>query len=130
MDPAEYLDPNEVEANLAKYDAMLDLLAPVPPAYMSIVEVDPTDVPSELRYLIPLARAFGIGDDIHREKVIAATPYETLIALKHLIDEAEEVIQTWLGSPAAMSKLSRAYVAFTNLTIVADGVRPRDIGGR
>ena len=122
MDPAAFLDPAEVESNREKYDSMLRVLVPIAPAYVASVDFDPMDVPAEIRYLIPLARVFGIGDDIFREELVSATPRDTLLAVKRLVGDAEVTLEAWLLSPAATARVDAAYVAFTNLTLVADGV--------
>lgn len=87
------------------------------------VDFDERDVPKSLRHLIPLARVWGIGDDVLREDLQDAADPTALRELKALVTAANDDLDEWLTSPKAISSgPSKAYLAFTNLRMVADSV--------
>ena len=85
-------------------------------------EFDEGEVPVALKHLIPLARVWGIGDDLLREDMREAADPEALKELKRAVRAVEDELDKWLLSPQALAKMSKAYVAFTNLVMVADEI--------
>jgi hypothetical protein len=86
------------------------------------VDFDENDVPDSLKHLIPLARVWGIGDDVLREDMVEAADPAALKELKSAISSVKQDLRTWLSSPPEVARLSPAYLAFTNLRMVADEV--------
>lgn len=86
------------------------------------VDFDESEVPDSLKYLIPLARVWGIGDDVLREDMVAAADPAAMKDLKRAVRAVDRDLSKWLTSPAALSKISPAYLAFANLLMVADEV--------
>jgi len=87
------------------------------------IDFDERDVPASLNHLIPLARIYGISDDLLRDDVVRAADPATLRKVKALVNAASDDLNDWLTSPKELSSgPSDAYVAFTNLTMVADSV--------
>ncbi len=87
------------------------------------IDFDERDVPPRLKHLIPLARMWGIRDDLLRDDMRHAADPKTLKDLKALVEAATDDLDAWLTSPKELSSgPSDAYVAFTNLTMVADSV--------
>lgn len=91
------------------------------------VEFDERDVPASLKHLIPLAHVWGIGDDVLRDDLRKAADPEALQELKALVAAADDDLDAWLTSPEEIgaSGPSDAYLAFTNLRMVADAVRAK-----
>ncbi len=86
------------------------------------VDFDEGDVPDSLRHLIPLARIWGIGDDVLREDMVEAADSSALNELKSAVTASKQDLRNWLSSPVALAKPTPAYLAFTNLRMVADEV--------
>ena len=87
-------------------------------------EFDERDVPSSFRHLIPLARVWGIGDDVLRDEVRRAADPQALKDLKQTIGEVDDQFDEWLTSPEALAAgPTSAYLGFTNLRMSADAVR-------
>jgi hypothetical protein len=87
------------------------------------IDFDERDVPPSLKHLIPLARIYGISDDLLRDDLRRAADPKALQELKALVNAANDDLDAWLTSPKELSSgPSDAYVAFTNLTMVADSV--------
>lgn len=87
------------------------------------VEFDESEVPSALKHLIPLARVWGVGDDVLRDDMRRAADPDALKELKRAVADVDDDFDAWLASPEALAKgPTPAYVAFTNLRIVADAV--------
>ena len=88
------------------------------------VVLEPDDVPPSIRYLIPLGRRWGIGDDIYRDQAAYAASAAERVALVRTIREAPEDLWVWLVGPEAeAARPSNAYVAFTCLTMAFDMAR-------
>jgi hypothetical protein len=87
------------------------------------IDFDEREVPPSLKHLIPLAHVWGIRDDLLRDDMRRAADPATLKELKALVYAADDELEAWLISPEELSHSpSDAYVAFTNLTMVADSV--------
>ncbi|MBO0836354.1 MAG: hypothetical protein J2P28_12735 [Actinobacteria bacterium] len=88
------------------------------------VEFDEGAVPASVKHLIPLARVWGIADDVLRDDMRQAADPEALKELKRAVAEVDDDLDEWLTSPDALSNgPTPAYLAFTNLRMVADAVR-------
>lgn len=86
------------------------------------IKLDSNKVPMAVRHLIPLAEQFGIGDDLIREDVVAKTPPSEIAAMRKAVRDCEHELEIWLAGPAADSPtFSDEYIAFTCLTMAADG---------
>jgi len=86
------------------------------------VNFDESEVPDSLKYLIPLARVWGVGDDVLREDMVEAADPAALKELKRAVYAVDAELTEWLMSPAALAVISPAYLAFSSLRMVADGV--------
>jgi hypothetical protein len=85
--------------------------------------LDPQQVPGPLRGLIPLAEYWGIRDDLIREDLVDRASSEQLVAVKTAVRAHEDELMAWLTSSDETSRgPSEAYVAFSNLLMVADSV--------
>ncbi|MBV9100950.1 MAG: hypothetical protein JO198_07895 [Candidatus Dormibacteraeota bacterium] len=84
------------------------------------VEFDDGDVPSSVRHLIPLARHWGIGDDVLREHLVHAGDPRDLAEMKAAVEAAEDALDAWLTSADALRDPSAAYLAFTSLRMAAE----------
>ena len=60
------------------------------------IELQPDDVPEELRDVVPIARKFGVGCDGLRMEVIEAASPQELSELRDLMERHWFVIQKWL----------------------------------
>jgi hypothetical protein len=86
------------------------------------IRLDPSEVPELLRHLIPLAERYGIPDDLIREDFVAKTPPGDLAELRRIVQEHDELLDSWLAGPAATAPtVSEAYIAFTCMRMAADG---------
>lgn len=94
---------------------------------MSKSKLDPNKVPASLTNLLPMAEAWGIGDDYEREKKVASASLEELEELIHSIDQnSNEDLFGWLAGPEADNPFPSAeYVAITCLTMAIDSARLR-----
>ena len=71
-----------------------------------------------------MARVWGVGDDVLRDDMRRRADPEELRALKKAVVVLDDELDEWLTSPEALaSEPSAAYLAFTNLRIVADCVQ-------
>ncbi len=87
-----------------------------------IIKLDPANVPSPLRPLIPLAEVFGIGDDLIRADFIARLPAEALENLRKTVEPFADELDKWLAGPAAgKPPFGPEYIAFTCMRMAADG---------
>ena len=84
--------------------------------------LDASEVPEELRSLIPYAQIWGISDDINRDAMLSKTPTALRTHLKKLVIDKEEVFENWLGREHVSSPPTSAQVAFTALLIAADSI--------
>jgi hypothetical protein len=84
------------------------------------VEFDETEVPDSLKHLIPLARIYGIGEDLLREDLVEAAGPAAIRALKQAVAAVDAEFDSWLTSPDALARMSPAHLAFSNLRMAAD----------
>jgi hypothetical protein len=86
-----------------------------------LIQLDPREVPSKLRHLVPLAEHFGIPDDLIRQDLLAKTPAEEVEEMRRVVAAHDEAFDEWLGGPeAAGPNYSAEYIAFTCLRMAAD----------
>ena len=88
---------------------------------MGKIAVNLCRIPNELHGLVPLARYFGIQDDLEREmRVRTATP-ESLQQLCAAVIEHDDLLDAWLAGPeATASHLSDEYIMFSAMRMAAD----------
>lgn len=85
--------------------------------------LDPTFVPPELHDLIPYAEHFGIADDLLREEVVTATPFDMMQTVKAKVEEHEDELDDWLAGPESYDDdPSDEYLAFSALRFATDFV--------
>ena len=83
--------------------------------------VNPTKVPRELRHLIPLAKYFGIPDDLEREMTVNSASSEMLQQLRTAVIEHDNFLDDWLAGPEASGpNFSDEYIVFTAMRMAAD----------
>jgi hypothetical protein len=88
---------------------------------MGTLVVNLKNVPSELHYLIPLARYFGIPDDYAREAKVKSASPEMLEQLREAILKHNDVLDAWLaGLEASGPNFSDEYVMFSAMRMAAD----------
>lgn len=75
-------------------------------------EVDPDRVPESLRHLVPLARQWGIGDDVERMEFIERSSAADRDALADALDPHHADITAWLDSfePGEMPDEAAAFM--------------------
>ena len=86
------------------------------------IEFNEAEVPDVLKHLIPLAHVWGIGDDVLRDDMMAIADPGALKELKRAVRAVDRDFSAWLTSPKALAKITPAYLAFTNLRMLADAV--------
>lgn len=90
--------------------------------------LNPGNVPVQLRGLIPLARQWGIPDDVYRINAVEFATAEQLAMLAGCFGSAEEseILSDWLTGPESHSSTpSYEYITFTCLTMAMDHARVR-----
>jgi hypothetical protein len=85
-------------------------------------EFDEAEVPDSVKHLIPLAKVWGIGDDLLRDAMARAADPDALRELKIAVLAVDDELERWLLSREALATISPAYLAVTNLVMVADSV--------
>jgi len=82
------------------------------PAPSSRYTLDPTQVPESLRHLVPLAREWGIGDDVERMEYIERSSAADREDLVTAIAPHHSEITAWLDSfgTRAMSDEAAAFM--------------------
>jgi hypothetical protein len=84
-----------------------------------IVELDATQVPADLRHLVPFAEKWGIGDDIIRNDFIDRSSSAERRELHDALYEPHERITAWIDSFAGRS-LSPEAEAFVYMQTALD----------
>ena len=88
---------------------------------MGKIAVNLGKIPNELHCLIPLARYFGIPDDVEREKRVRTSTLESLQQLRAAVIEHDYLLDAWLAGPeATASHFSDEYVMFSAMRMAAD----------
>ena len=87
------------------------------------VEFSSDDVPCVLREYIPLAKKWGVNDDIVREDMIARASDEERAELKIAVGGIQDELDEWLAGPESFSTApTEAYLAFTAMRLAADEI--------
>ena len=82
-----------------------------------------TDVPAELRQLIPYAVIWGLSDDWARQDLMKRTPAALKRNLKWVVQQFDNQLDAWLAGPEAAGPThSKAYIAFSAMRMGADFV--------
>src|SRR6476646_7581260 len=86
---------------------------------------DAQNVPPKLKSLLPIAEAWGIGDDFEREQSLSRASLEDLEMLVHCIDGISDAdFYGWLGGPESYSpNPTKEYIAFSCLALAIDCAR-------
>jgi hypothetical protein len=79
-------------------------------------------MPSAVRSLLPLAREWGISDDIERSMKVESASLKELRDLVSQVDSAGEVVYGWLDA-SAVDPPDPDYTAITSLTMAVDEAR-------
>jgi hypothetical protein len=88
--------------------------------------LDPAHVPPALHPLIPYVEIWSTSDDQTREEMFDVAPKVALEDLQRIADDHFDEIDAWLGGPESESpKVSREYVAFTDLRIAREYLAAR-----
>lgn len=84
-------------------------------------------MPAELSPLLPLARIWGIEDDIGRAAKVKDASLEELRNMVDAVDATDEaILDGWLTGPESYSASpSEEYIAITCLTMAVDAARIR-----
>ena len=78
------------------------------------------DVPCDLQGLIPYAEFWAVLEDGDRLDLFDAAPNEVQSNLYYVVQRSNDALNKWLGGKDSYAKpLSAAYIAFTQLTLVA-----------
>jgi hypothetical protein len=87
-----------------------------------LVDLDPDRVPVAVRPLLPLARRWGISDDVHRVNAVRRASRAELASLVDVVDGSfGPDLEAWLiGPEATADSPSPEYVAVSALTMAAD----------
>ena len=93
-----------------------------PPAGSAAVEqLDPVRVPADLQHLVPLAREWGIGDDVDRNaKVSRSTPADRE-RLRAALKPYQTRITAWLDSFAG-GRMSDEAAAFMYMQLALEEI--------
>jgi hypothetical protein len=79
--------------------------------------------PLSVRYLMPLAERWGIGDDVERNLAVENASEAERSELIEQVAVAPDEVWSWLGDSDEGEARTPEYVAFTCLTIAADAAR-------
>lgn len=86
------------------------------------MRLDLASVPEGLRSVIPLAKKWGISDDMLRRREKTRASQEELTELTRIVVAHDDQLDRWLAGPAADHVLLTAeYLAFANMRMAADG---------
>lgn len=80
-----------------------------------------SDVPNELKPLIPYARFWGVADDCKREQLVEHASKDIINNLKYSVEIFDDALDGWLsGSESTCPEFSDAYIAFSAMRMAAD----------
>lgn len=79
-------------------------------------------MPNAVRSLLPLAREWGIPDDIERSMRVESASQDALHNLVSQFDSAGDLVYGWLDASAG-SPADPDYIAVTSLTMAVDEAR-------
>jgi hypothetical protein len=82
--------------------------------------LSPSNVPANLRHLLPYAEVWGITDDTLRADFMKTAPVEAVAHLRRIVEQYDELLDAWLsGSEATGPSFSREYTAFSAMRMAA-----------
>lgn len=83
--------------------------------------VNALNVPAELRHLIPLAKRFGVTDDLDREHIVTMAAHEELDRLHQAIVDHNDLLDAWLAGPESSGpSFTNEYIMFSAMRMAAD----------
>jgi len=87
-----------------------------------IDRINNSDVPSDLRLLVPVAEWWGIdGDEEMLYGFVDRAPIDAVTNLCIIVDTYDRTISEWLAGPEAESgRPTQAYLTFTALVMASD----------
>ena len=81
----------------------------------------PSNVPANLRKLIPLTERFGVIDDLERENLVLAASDDEINQLRSEVSAHDDELDAWLAGPEADGpEFSTEYLAFSAMRMAAD----------
>ena len=81
----------------------------------------PSNVPANLRKLIPLTERFGVIDDLERENLVLAASDDEINQLRSEVSAHDDELDSWLAGPEADGpEYTTAYLAFSAMRMAAD----------
>ncbi len=90
---------------------------------ITMVELNPKNVPKGLLAYLPYAALWGIADDVEREQRVMHAPAQAKQDLVRTVRLIEEQLETWLaGDEADSATPSKEYIAFSAMIMAADFV--------
>lgn len=85
------------------------------------IVLSPDRVPPELRPMIPVAQAWGISDDLERERAVDRASPDQIAELKATVARFDDHLDAWLaGDDAIGPHYSDEYIAFSAMRMAAD----------
>ena len=90
------------------------------PAGQSVVRLDSSQVPADLRDLLPLAEKWGIGDDVARSHFQGTASQAERDALKSALTGRNKRITEWLDSFSDAKPMSDEATAFMYMQLGLD----------
>ncbi len=84
-------------------------------------KLDPAQVPSEFRHLIPLAERYGVTDEGYRSEMVDSLPESERTELALFLADNDNALDSWLAGPESDGPMfSDAYIVFSALRMAAD----------
>lgn len=83
-------------------------------------EFNVANVPAELRDLAPLAKRWGIGDDVQRAEALEHASVEERQALRQTVEEHGAEITRWLDSFGPGAKMPEEAAAFMYMQLAVE----------
>jgi len=82
--------------------------------------LSPSNVPANLRHLLPYAEVWGITDDTLRADFMKTAPLEAVDDLRRIVEQNADLLDEWLsGGEAKGPSFSREYSAFSAMRMAA-----------
>jgi hypothetical protein len=75
-------------------------------------QIDPNDVPPDVRSLVPHANILGVGDDPVRGEIVEAVGKEYLDLARAELQSHRHAVRTWLATEPPEGKDKAKYAAF------------------
>ena len=85
------------------------------------MSLSPSNIPIELRPLLPLAEKYGVADDSERERLVREASPAELRELRATIQTHDDALDAWLAGPESFGPVySDEYIAFSAMRMAAD----------